>query len=751
MRIALTLCLLAAALPLAAADAVFTQHVRPLLKSYCATCHSTKLKQANLDLETYLDESKALAEHELWEKVIRKMKSGEMPPKPLPQPKPEAKEPALAWFESRLAALDKARPVDPGRVTARRLNRAEYNNTIRDLIGLDLRPADEFPVDDSGYGFDNNGDVLTISPVLMERYLSAADRAVRAILPREAPKRPTMDRYEPEKAGKPEKSPVPLLDEAFAVRHTFPAEADYELRVNLKLRQGQTLEYYKLQVLVDGAIIKTIPLEAGIATRHFDVKARIPGGLHEVAVGLQSDYGLTGNSEFFFDNIEIRGPYNALPPEPSPQYRKIFLCTDDTPACASRILSSFARRAWRRPVTQEEVARLTRFYSRAREAGDRFDASISLALKAALVSPNFLYRIEHHPKATDPTVSVRISDVELASRLSYFLWTSMPDEELLSLAERNELRKPGVLDAQVARMRADERAAAFAENFAGQWLEVRNVDSLRPDPKVFPTFDRALREAMYKETILFFNEIVREDRPITDFLDGKFTYLNDRLARHYGIKGITGKEFRRVELDGVQRSGVLTQASVLAVTSYPTRTSPVLRGLWVLENFLAAPPPPPPPNVPLLDEKNIGKEMSLREQMQRHRTDPACAVCHERMDNLGFGLENYNAIGAWRDKDATFDIDAAGRLPGDRVFNSPAELKQILLGEKDAFTLALTEKLMTYALGRGLEPYDKPELRRIAKAVALNQYRMGSMMKEIVESPAFQMRRGDGGRKHDQP
>jgi len=752
--IPLLVCALPAAAQLPAAaptPPTYAAHVRPFLKTYCATCHSAKLKQAELNLEPYLDESKALAEHELWEKVIRKVRSGEMPPKPLPQPKPEARAAALAWFESRLAAQDKARKVDPGRVTARRLNRAEYNNTIRDLIGLDLRPADEFPIDDSGYGFDNNADVLTLSPVLMERYLATADRVVRALLPREAPKRPTMDRYEPEKSAKPEKPSVALLDEAFAARHTFPAEAGYEIRINVKLREGQTKNPYTLALLIDGDVVERFPLPAGIATRHFDAKVHIRGGLREVAAGFLAPEGVSGNSEFYFDNIEIRGPYNALPPEPGEQYRKVFLCTDDNAACANRILSAFARRAWRRPVTAAEVTRLVTFYTRAREAGDDFNHAIALALKATLVSPNFLYRIEQHPNPTDPTIAVRVSDLELASRLSYFLWSSMPDEELLSLAERNELRKPGVLEAQLKRMSADPRAQAFAENFAGQWLEVRNVDALRPDPKTFPTFDRALREAMYRETILFFNEVVRDNRPVTDFIDGKFTYLNERLARHYGIPGIKGKEFQRIELDGVQRSGVLTQASILAVTSYPTRTSPVQRGLWVLENFLASPPPPPPPNVQLLNEAEIGKNMSLREQMKRHRTDPACAVCHERMDNLGFGLENYNAVGAWRDNDSGFAIDAAGELPGNRTFSSPAGLKQVLLGEKDTFTLALTEKLMTYALGRGMEHYDKPELRRIAKAVALNEYRMGSMMKEIVESPAFQMRRGDGGRKHGNP
>lgn len=738
---------LLAALPLLAQENTYASKVRPFLKNYCATCHATKVRQANLDLEVYLEEPRALAEHELWERVVRKIRSGEMPPKGLPQPKPELREAALHWFEERIALQDRAKAIDPGRVTARRLNRAEYNNTVRDLTGLDLRLADEFPVDDSGYGFDNNGDVLSLSPVLMEKYLAAADRIVRAILPRELPRRVTMDRYEPEKAGKPEKPAIALYDEAFAIRHSFPAEAEYEFRVNVKLREGQTKNPYRLAVLIDGQPVHQVHLEAGIATRHFDVRTTVKGGLHEIATGFVAENGASGTTEFYFDNLEIRGPYNPKPPEPNDSYRAIFLCREETSACAGRILSAFARRAWRRPVEPAETARLVQFYEMARAQRDPFDRSVGFALKAILVSPHFLFRIEKHPKPTDASLAVPITDIELASRLSYFLWSSMPDEALLSLAERNELRKPGILAAQVKRMLADPKSAAFAENFAGQWLEVRNVDALRPDPRVFPTFDRALREAMYRETILFFEAMLKEDRSVLDFIDGKFTYVNERLARHYGIPGVKGKDFQRVELDGTQRSGVLTHASVLAVTSYPTRTSPVQRGLWVLENFLGTPPPPPPPNVPLLNEQTIGKEMSLREQLEKHRADPACAVCHDRMDSLGFGLENYNAIGQWRDQDGAFPVDAKGALPGGKSFLTPAELKQILREDAPAFAHSLAEKMMTYALGRGVEPYDKPQLRKIVRDIAASGYKISDMIMGIVESPAFQMRRGDPGRQ----
>jgi hypothetical protein len=738
-----------AAFAQAPAGGPFPKQVQSYLKNYCATCHASKIKTANLDLEQYLDEGAALAAHDVWDKALRKIRAGEMPPKGGPQPAPEMTRAAVAWLESRIEHHDKTRKTDPGRVTARRLNRAEYNNTIRDLFLMDLKPANDFPLDDSGYGFDNIGDVLTISPVLMEKYLAAAERIIRdAVLP-EAPRRVIVERYEPERSGTPLPAGVPVTG-AFASRHRFPVEADYEFRVNVKLREGQTTRPHDVLLLVDGKAAAEFHMPAGELKRFYDFRMPVKQGFIEVGAGFRPDPE-DRPPQLFFDNLEIRGPYNPKPPEPTAAYRQIFACGqakgDQTAACARQIISKFGRRAWRRPLTADETERLARFFDIARKDGFAFDQSVAFALKAMLVAPQFLFRIERDENPNDPSAVHPVSEFELASRLSYFTWSSTPDEELLSLAERGELRKPGVIEAQVRRMIADPKAGALAENFAGQWLELRNIDAVRPDPRKFPTFDRTLRESMYKESVLFFEHIMREDKTILDFIDGKYTFLNERLARHYGIAGVKGRDFRRVELDGVQRSGILTHGSVLTITSYPARTSPVLRGLWVLENFLGAPPPPPPANVEInIKEEEIGKNSSLREQLEKHRADPACGVCHNRMDAIGFGFENYNPVGAWRDKDGEIPVDSAGVLPGSKSFSTPAELKKILREDSDSFAHCFAEKLLTYALGRGLEAYDRPALRKISRAAADQNYRFSSIILGIVNSAPFQMRRGDPGK-----
>ncbi len=403
------------------------------------------------------------------------------------------------------------------------------------------------------------------------------------------------------------------------------------------------------------------------------------------------------------------------------------------------------RLAYRRPVRDEEIDGIERFVDMAMAEGDFFEEGMQVALQAILVSPHFLFRVEHDPDPTNPGNVHRVSDIELASRLSYFLWSSMPDEELIELAAAGKLHSPEVLEAQVRRMLADQWSHALVENFAGQWLQLRNLAEAKPDPERFPNFDDELRHAMRRETELFFAEVIREDRSILDLIDGRYTYLNEPLAQLYGIGGVTGDEFRRVKLEGVQRSGVLTQASVLTISSYPTRTSPVLRGLWVLENFLGAPPPPPPPDVSALDEEKVGIGGTLRQQLEQHRADPSCAVCHDRIDPLGFGLENYNPIGAWRTHDGEYPVDAAGELPGGRAFQTPDELKGILKEDAGDFAECLTEKMLTYALGRGLERYDKPVLQSIREKLAGNDYRFNTLILDIVRSMPFQMRRGDPG------
>jgi hypothetical protein len=447
------------------------------------------------------------------------------------------------------------------------------------------------------------------------------------------------------------------------------------------------------------------------------------------------------------DHFEIIGPYDPHARPLTESHQRIFLCGhapgQHGPECARRIVAALARRAYRRPVGDAEVEKLARFVNLAQQNGDSFEQGVRIALEAILVSPHFLFRIENDPDPNGAAAAHRIDDYELAARLSYFLWSSMPDEELFRLAGERKLHRPEALRAQVHRMLLDKRSVALVDNFAGQWLELRNLDSVKPDPDRFPNFDEELRKAMREETRLFFEAVIHEDRSILDFIDGKYTFLNERLAKHYGIPGVVGPEFRRVALTGDERSGVLTQASVLTVSSYPTRTSPVLRGKWILENILNDPPPPPPPGVANLKEEAIGTTMSLRQQLEQHRANPACAACHTRMDPLGFGLENYDAVGQWRTQDGKFAIDAAGTLPGGRSFHGPGELKGILRADRDAFARCLTEKLLTYALGRGLERYDRPAVNLIEQRLAASDYRFSRLVLEIVESLPFGMRHGE--------
>jgi hypothetical protein len=475
-----------------------------------------------------------------------------------------------------------------------------------------------------------------------------------------------------------------------------------------------------------------------------DARVAVKEGEHRLRASIIYDPPAPQGRGPSVEYIEVRGPFQVKPAGPSESSRRIFVCSEHTPECARRILAALAHRAYRRPATGHEVDGLVQFVSMAQKQGDSFEQGVQLALEAVLVSPHFLFRIEHDSKPTDPAAVHSIGDLELASRLSYFLWSSMPDDDLLAAAERKTLRKPGVLEAQVRRMLADPKSRSLVDNFAGQWLQIRNLDTVKPDPERFPGFDGELREAMRQETRLFFEAVVKQDRSILDFIDGKFTYLNARLARHYGIPGVEGDQFRRVDLTGDQRSGILTQASVLTVSSYPTRTSPILRGKWILENILNAPPPPPPPGVPNLNEEAVGTTGTLRQQLEKHRSDQSCAVCHAKLDPLGFGLENYDAIGAWRTMDGKFPVDAAGTLPNGKSFQTPAELKTILKGDREAFTQCLTEKMLTYALGRGLERYDKNAVKSIEGGVAAGDYKFSRLILEIVNSMPFQMRRGDG-------
>jgi mono/diheme cytochrome c family protein len=711
----------------------FTATVQPFLRRNCVGCHNERLTSGGLNLARYLAATgaKALQERDQWEHVAQKLRAGEMPPKAMPRPPSDQIAAIVSWIESSYARLDREAPSDPGRVTAHRLNKYEYNNTVRDLLGLDLDAAGDFPVDPYGYGFDNIGDVLSLSPVLTEKYLKAAEHIANIAIPSAEPMKPVMSRYLAERMGQARQLHIEAM-------HEFPADGEYTLRSAWfqGLKVGTKLEG---RLYLDGRETSHHPLIVYTEMdRGFDTPSvRVTAGLHKIEADITYDGVLKDPP--YLEYLQVYGPNKRTPTQETAAYERIFVCRQQTPECSQRIIESLARRAYRRPPAKSEIDELTGLVRMAQGRGDSFESGIRLALEAILINPNFLFRIEQDPTGARPTH--RLTDIELASRLSYFLWSSMPDDELLGLAVQDRLHVPETLHAQMKRMLSNPRSHALVENFGGQWLQFRNLDVLKPDPQKFPEFDAGLRNAMRTETELFFSAIVREDRSILDFLDGRFTYLNERLAKHYGIPGVTGREFRRVELDGSQRSGVLTQASVLTVSSYPTRTSPVIRGKWVLENLLDTPPPPPPPDVPLLNEAAIGATLSMREQLEAHRSNPACAGCHARMDPIGFGLENYDAIGRYRTSEGKFPIDSSGTLPGGKSFAGAAGLKSILRDDPQVFTRALSEKLLTYALGRGLESYDRAAVAVIVDRVQANGYRFSALVQAIVDSVPFEMRR----------
>ncbi len=637
---------------------------------------------------------------------------------------------------------------DPGRVTQRRLNRYEYDNTIRDLLAVDFHPAADFPADDSGYGFDNIGDVLSLSPVLMDKYLAAAEKIAAIAIPSGALPKPGFQRYSRSENMLPGKSP------GLRISNQFPAEGDYDFSIGVRGKPDTS----QVTISLDDKTLGPVAIETKLDDRRTaEIRVHAPFGTHIVSLDLaggSNPPALAATEEETKDGkppvqpgisyLEIRGPYNPVAPPLSESYLRVFPCGHapghHTLECARTDLAALARRAYRRPVTAQEVDDLARFVETARQQGESLEQGMRVALEAMLVSPRFLFRIESD---ANPATH-NLDGFELATRLSYFLWSSLPDEELFQLAASGRLPSPEVLDTQIHRMLADPKAKALAESFGGQWLETRNLESIRPDPIRFPMFDDDLRRDMQQESALFFESVIEEDRSILDFLDADYTFLNERLANFYGIPSVEGNEFRRVVLPpGSHRGGILTQAAVLTVSSYPARTSPVLRGKWVLENILNTPPPPPPPNVPNLDEKAIGASASLRQQLEQHRANPACRACHARMDPLGFGLENYDAIGHWRTHDGNFPVDATGTLPRGQSFSGPDGLKALLLQDKDAFARCLAGKLLTYALGRGLLPEDLVTVKSIVSRIAADNYRFSSLVRAIAASPAFEMRRGE--------
>jgi Protein of unknown function (DUF1592)/Protein of unknown function (DUF1588)/Protein of unknown function (DUF1585)/Protein of unknown function (DUF1587)/Protein of unknown function (DUF1595)/Planctomycete cytochrome C len=592
--------------------------VQPIVAKYCIKCHSGAKPRGGLDLEAFKDQPSVVKKPRVWEKVSDYLHRGMMPPEGKPKPTPAELETVYAWLDAGVLKVEctPGVPKDPGRVTIRRLNRAEYDNTIRDLVGVAIHPAEDFPSDDVGYGFDNIGDVLSMPPILTEKYLAAAEKVIEAV----------------------------------------------------------------------------------------------------------------------WKSDEARKRILIVTPKDAKENRD----------SARKILKAFADRAWRRPATDDEIKRLLRFIDAADKNGDPFETGVQLALEAVLTSPHFLFRVEIDKTQGDAPHS--LSDWELASRLSYFLWSSMPDEELFSHARQGDLHQPEVLEAQTRRLLKDPKSHALVENFADQWLLIRNLKSATPDAAMFPTFDEPLRAAMQKETEAYFENVMREDRSIMELIDSDYTFVNERLAKHYGIDGVKGDDFRRVTLKDGRRGGVLTQASILTVTSNPTRTSPVKRGKFILDSILGSPMPPPPPDVPPLNEdKKIADSATLRQRMEEHRANPSCATCHQRMDPLGFGFENFDAIGAWRERDGAAPIDPSGVLPGGEKFNGPAELKAILKARQPDFAHCLAEKMLTYSIGRGLERYDRCAVDEITANVVLNKYTFSSLVLGIVMSDPFLKRRGKRG------
>ena len=740
---------------IAQTPSAYTTEAAPILAKYCGACHNPTKSKGNVSVASFGIEAAFAVDAKTGRKILENVESGAMPPDDAPQIPPAEQAKLLAHLQSAVSKASCVLVQDPGRVTLRRLNRVEYNNTIRDLIGVDFRPADDFPSDDVGYGFDNIGDVLSLPPLLMEKYLAAAENVSEgAILADDQPRGPSRV-WKPDAYGKPGKNGNLVGESGFWLMHTnadaaiegaFNKPGNYIVRVRA-FGQLAGPEAPKLEVQVDGKTAQRffVKVEAD-APQVYESQVRIKRGGSKLVIAFTNDAWFPDfpdsshrDRNLAIETVEVVGPMyhypdhlpeshtRIIPRRPGPlNHREV----------ARESLSKFANRAYRRPVSESEINRLVGLVEMVEKGGDRFERGMQLAVQAILVSPHFLFRIELEQR---PGVVRTLTDLELASRLSYFLWSSMPDDELLGLATKGQLRVGNNLDIQVARMLRSPKAEALVDNFGGQWLQTRNLKLSNPDRGQFPTFDEPLRAAMAREVEMFFAAILHDNRPLTDFLHADYTFLNDRLAKHYGIAGVEGDEFRRVKLTDPKRGGVVTMASTLTVTSNPTRTSPVKRGKWVLEEILGTPPPPPPPGISDLPDTPEGAPAAtVRARLEKHRSNPDCASCHARLDPLGFGLENFDAVGAYRDRDGSQAIDASGVLPAGPSFSGPVEFKAILMTKQVAFAHCFTEKLMTYALGRGLEESDRCAVDAIAAKVMAGGGQVGRVVAEIVHADAFQ-------------
>jgi hypothetical protein len=765
---------------------------RRLVDRYCVTCHNDRLKTADLRLDR-LDVDNPGAEAEVWEKVVRKVHTGTMPPSNMPQPSQDERHALLTWLTTSLDAAAGARP-NPGRTdTLRRLNRTEYQNAIRDLLALDIDATSLLPADDSGHGFDNVT-VGDLPPTLLDRYISAAQKISRlAIGSTESSLQSDIIRLPADLTQEDHLPGLPLGTRGgVAVSHTFARDGEYEIQIWLTRDLGGNVSglrearAHELMVLVDRQPVANFKVEkpAGgddtLLDKDLKTRVTVRAGPHEIGVTfvkdgssldetarqpLQSHYN-DRRRPFVapaINQISLTGPYEAKGAENTPSRRRLFVCRPppsrealrrghavalaepgdpNEEACARTILTTLMRRAYRRPIAKAEAEGPMAFYREGRAEKD-FDAGIARALSAVLINPEFLFRVESEPKKTSAGGVYRISDLELASRLSFFLWSSIPDDELLAAAIAGKLSRPEELEKQARRMLADRRSFNLATNFAGQWLRLRNLEAVSPNVSLYPDFDDNLRQAFRQETELFFDSVLREDRSVLDLIKADYTFLNERLARHYRIAGVYGSRFRRVTLGpDSKRGGLLRQGSVLAVTSFATRTSPVIRGVWVLGSIFGAPPPPPLPNVPSLDESTVSASLPMRERLAAHRNNAVCANCHRTIDPVGFSLESFDGIGQWREYEGNdVPIDASGALPGVGEFRGVAGLEHALLSRPELFAGTLTEKLLTFALGRGIEYYDAPAVRKIVRDAQNDRYRFSSLILGIVKSTPFQMRK----------
>ena len=757
--------------PAAPASGAASEH-RATLDRFCVACHSGNSASGGLRLDR-ADLAGVPAAAELWERVVHKLRTGTMPPPNMPRPPVADRAALLDWLEASLDAAALHSP-NPGRTEAlRRLNRTEYQNAIRDLLAVEVDVGGLLPHDESGHGFDNVN-VSDLSPMLLGRYISAAQKISRlAVGSGQVSPQSDLIRVKPDVTQEQYVPGLPLGSRGgISVPYTFVQDGEYEIQVWLSRNRNEEIEglrrEHEVHLLLDRERIETFTVrppadrfDYSQVDKHLKTRVAVTAGPHQLAVTFpktesslletmrqptQSRFNMhrhprTAPAVF---QISVTGPYSGRSPSDTPSRRGLFTCTPAGPAdeadCAKQILSNLVRRAYRRPVSAEDLRGPLEFFNTGRQHGG-FDAGIERALTAVLVSPEFLFRTEAPEPASSGTGVTPLSPVELASRISFFLWSSIPDDQLLAAASSGDLGREEGLERQVRRMLADPRAANFATNFAGQWLRLRSLESFSPNARLFPDFDDNLRQALRTETELFVESIVSEDRSVLDLIQADYTYLNERLAKHYRIGGVYGTRFRRVALDPAsKRGGLLRHGSVLTVTSYPTRTSPVLRGTWVLENIFGAPPPPPPPNVPALDNA-VSASLPMRERLRAHRDNPACASCHRTIDPVGFALENFDALGRWRDYEDGVEVDAAGGLPGaSESARGVSGLERTLLAKPELFVGTLTRKLLTFALGRGVDHYDAPAVRKILRDAKPQGYRFSDLVLGIVKSVPFGMR-----------